>query len=60
MYPYVKNRIEHAEVFAQELITAIKQIKSGKWNPDSEIEYANNTYSWDAVKKDWLVFHELI
>jgi glycosyltransferase involved in cell wall biosynthesis len=60
MYPYVEDRIEHAKIFAEQLTTAIKQIKSGNWNPEIEIEYANNTYSWEAIKKDWLVFHELI
>jgi glycosyltransferase involved in cell wall biosynthesis len=60
MYPYVENKIKHAEIFAEELSKAIKKIKEETWHPINQVEYANNTYSWDAIKKDWLVFHELI
>lgn len=60
MYKYEDNKQLHIKKFAKQLNKAIKTIQDGEYDPSEQIEYANNTYSWDAIKKDWLVFHELI
>jgi phosphatidylinositol glycan class A protein len=60
IYPYESDNNKHIEVFAEKLSEAINTIKSGKWNPTAQIEYVNNTYSWEAIKQKWIEFHELI
>ena len=60
IYPLPSDPIEHAKLFAEHLTKAIQTIKSGSFNPIKQIEYVNNTYSWDAIKDKWLEFHELI
>jgi glycosyltransferase involved in cell wall biosynthesis len=60
IYPYVEDRSEHAKVFAKELTKAIKKIKEATWNPTDQIEYVNNKYCWEAIRKEWIKFHELL
>ena len=57
IYPYVNNKPEHTKVFAENLTKAIKQIRSGEFDPESQIKYVNETYSWDAIKDKWIEFH---
>jgi len=59
-YPYVDDKMEHAKLFAEKLANTFEIIKSEKWNPQEQIEYVNKKYSWDAVKQQWLAFHELL
>ena len=51
---------EHIDLFAKKLIDGIDMIKSGKWNPEEQIKYINEKFSWDAIKKQWLDLHELL
>ena len=60
IYEYSNDPIEHAKVFAKHITSAIDTIKSGKWNPQEQIDYINNKYSWSAVKQQWLKLHELL
>ncbi len=60
MYSLPKTPEEHAKIFAKELTKAIQAIKSGSFDPTSQIEYVNNTYSWEAIKQKWIEFHDLI
>jgi len=60
IYPFESDNVKHQEIFAKHLTKAICDIKSGNWNPDKQIEYANKTYSWEAIKDKWLEFHELL
>lgn len=60
MYPYTTNRLNHADIFAEHLSKAIKDIREGNWNPTEQIEYVNKTYSWEAIKNKWLEFHETL
>jgi glycosyltransferase involved in cell wall biosynthesis len=60
MYPCPEDRVKHAEIFAKHLTKAIRDVKSGNWNPETQIEYVNKTYSWDAIKDKWLEFHEIL
>jgi glycosyltransferase involved in cell wall biosynthesis len=54
------NLEEDAKKFAKSLDQAIDLIKSNKFNPEEEISYANNTFSWEAAKENWTKFHELL
>jgi len=60
MYSYIEDREKHTKVFAEELTQAIQKIKSGSFDPKAQIEYVNNTYSWEAIKQKWIEFHDLI
>jgi glycosyltransferase involved in cell wall biosynthesis len=60
MYPLPSTPEEHTKVFAEQLTQAIQKIKSGSFDPTAQIEYINNTYSWEAVKQKWIEFHDLI
>lgn len=60
IYRYEDDKHKHTEVFAEQLTKAIKQIRSGEFNPDAQIDYINRTYSWQAIKQKWLEFAELI
>jgi len=60
MYKLPSNPQEHVKLFAERLTQAIQKIKSGSFDPTAQIEYINNTYSWEAVKQKWIEFHDLI
>jgi glycosyltransferase involved in cell wall biosynthesis len=60
IYPYTQDREEHVRVFTEKLKEAIETVKSGKWNPEAQIEYINNKFSWNAIRDKWLEFHELL
>ncbi len=60
IYKYTENKEKHVKVFAEKLSESIELIRSGNWNPESQIEYINKTYSWQAIKDKWIEFHELI
>jgi glycosyltransferase involved in cell wall biosynthesis len=60
IYEYLDNKTIHTKVFAKRLEKAIKQVKSGEWNPEKQIKYVNNNYSWEAVKQEWIKFHKLL
>jgi glycosyltransferase involved in cell wall biosynthesis len=60
IYEYVDYENIHIKVFAKRLEKAIKQVKSGEWNPEEQIKYINDNYSWEAVKQEWIKFHELL
>jgi glycosyltransferase involved in cell wall biosynthesis len=60
IYPLPTDPIEHAKLFAEQLTQAIQTIKSGSFDPTAQIEYINNTYSWEAIKQKWIEFHDLI
>ena len=57
-YPFIDDKDKHAEVFAEKLTQAIDLVKSGSWNPEEQINYINNKYSWDAIKQHWLELHD--
>jgi glycosyltransferase involved in cell wall biosynthesis len=60
MYDYIDNKIEHSKTFAKHLSQAITIVKDKNYDPTEQIKYINNTYSWQAIKKQWLDFHDLI
>jgi glycosyltransferase involved in cell wall biosynthesis len=60
MYKHTYNDFEHSKIFAKHLQEAIDIVKSGSWDPSSQIEYVNATYSWDAIRDRWLELHEKI
>ncbi len=51
-----------AELYAQELSKLIKQIKSNSldFNPVHQAEAVYNNFSWDAAKRRWLEFDEML
>ena len=59
LYKYPKeNYDEHVELFAKNLTTAIKEIKSNNWNPDFQVDYINSKYSWQRCEEHWLELHD--
>jgi glycosyltransferase involved in cell wall biosynthesis len=60
MYSLPLTQEEHVYLFAEQLKQAIETIKSGSFDPTAQIEYVNNTYSWEAIKQKWIEFHELL
>jgi glycosyltransferase involved in cell wall biosynthesis len=60
MYPYEKDKSKHTELFVNNLNKAISDIRKNNFDPTAQIEYVNNTYSWEAIKQKWIEFHELI
>ena len=60
LYPYTEDKEKHIKIFAEKLTQAIQRVKAGQWDPTAQIEYVNSTYSWEAIKKKWLEFHELL
>jgi len=60
MYKTPETLEEHIDLFAKKLSEAISTIKSGNWNPEEQIEYINNKFSWEAIEKQWLDLHELL
>jgi glycosyltransferase involved in cell wall biosynthesis len=56
-YPFVEDENKHAEVFAEKLTQTIDLVKSGSWNPEEQIKYINNKYSWDVFKENWISLH---
>jgi glycosyltransferase involved in cell wall biosynthesis len=51
---------EHAKIFAKNLSDGIKLIKSGEYDPSEQIEFINNSYSWEAIEKKWLDFDKTL
>jgi glycosyltransferase involved in cell wall biosynthesis len=60
IYPYIEDKVKHAQVFAEEVTKAIQKINHGQWDPQEQIKYINDNYSWEAVKQEWIKFHELL
>lgn len=60
----VKFKLESAEedskVFADAINKAIKQIRDNKFNPEKQIKYINETFSWEVAKENWTKLHDLI
>lgn len=59
-YDLPATREEHTKAFAEKLTLAIDTIANGEWNPEEQVKYVNETYSWENIKKQWLKFHELL
>jgi glycosyltransferase involved in cell wall biosynthesis len=55
-----KDEEEDAKIFAKSLSEAIKKIKNKEFDPTDQINYINNTYSWDVAIKNWKEFHNII
>jgi glycosyltransferase involved in cell wall biosynthesis len=60
IYQYTEDKETHTKIFAEKLKEAIEAVKSGQWNPEAQIEYINNKFSWNAIRDKWLEFHELL
>lgn len=58
MYPYVEDRMKHAEVFAEHLTKAIQTVKKQNWFPQEQIKYVNSEFSWAKAKERWVELHE--
>lgn len=59
-YPYLEGQEEHAIIFAEQLTKAIETIKSGSWNPEEQIKYINDKYSWAKITEEWLKLEQLL
>jgi glycosyltransferase involved in cell wall biosynthesis len=59
-YDATENRENHIKLFADKLTEAIDMVADGNWHPEEQVNLINNKYSWDAIKKQWLDFHELL
>lgn len=46
--------------FIKQANIAIEEIQKGKFNPEKQIEYVNNTYSWKTAEQNWLNWHEVL
>ena len=60
MYKFSMTPEYHVRLFANLLNEQIKRVKQGNWNPSEQIKFANESYSWEAIKKKWLDLHELL
>ena len=60
IYPHTPDVLEHAKLFAKYITEAIRNVRSGQWHPESQIEYINKTYSWESIKNKWMEFHETL
>jgi len=60
MYKFPITHEYHVRLFANLLNEQIKRVKEGTWNPSEQIKFANESYSWEAIKKKWLDLHELL
>jgi glycosyltransferase involved in cell wall biosynthesis len=60
MYKFSNDSEENIKMFSDKLNESAAIIKSGKWNPEEQIEFVNKTYSWQTIKEKWLEFHELL
>jgi glycosyltransferase involved in cell wall biosynthesis len=60
MYEYTSDKQKHTELFIDNLNKAINDIRNNTFDPTAQIEYVNNTYSWEAIKQKWIEFHDLI
>lgn len=60
MYDYTEDVVKHIQVHASKLDDAISMILAGEYNPEEQIKYINNKYSWNAIEKKWLEFDSLI
>lgn len=60
IYKFDADPMKHKDVFANQLLEAINKIKSGNWNPEEQIKYVNDNYSWEAIKQEWIKFHKLL
>lgn len=57
-YDFKLDPEEHSNIFAEKFNEAIDLVKSNKWNPEEQIKYVNNTFSWDAIEVQWKNFEE--
>jgi glycosyltransferase involved in cell wall biosynthesis len=53
---YSKN----VSIYSKQLTSAIKKVKSGEFDPTAQVKFANETYSWEAVKEKWKALDDLI
>lgn len=60
MYESPTNIYKHPKLFAEKLSEGIELIRSGAFDPTEQIEYVNDYFSWEAVKQEWIKFHELL
>jgi glycosyltransferase involved in cell wall biosynthesis len=50
----------NVDAYAEQLTSAIEKVNKNNTDIESQVEYANNTYSWETVKKSWLEWHDNI
>jgi glycosyltransferase involved in cell wall biosynthesis len=60
MFEFSNDSEKNIKMFSDKLNESAAIIKSGRWNPEEQIEFINKTYSWQAIKEKWLEFHELL
>jgi glycosyltransferase involved in cell wall biosynthesis len=54
------TREEFIRLFADNLSQAIRDVKANLVDTSEQVQYINSKFSWDAIRTDWLKFHELI
>ena len=60
IYPFLVDPEKEAEQMAKEIRQGIDLLKSGKFNPNTQVPFVNKEYSWDSRIKEWQDFSNTI
>jgi len=60
MYPFLEDSEKEAQQMANEIRYGVDLLKSGKFNPDTQIPFVNKEYSWNSRIKEWQDFSNRI
>ena len=60
IYPFLVDPEKEAEQMAKEIRQGIDLLKSGKFNPNTQVPFINKEYSWDSRIKEWKNFSNKI
>ena len=60
MYPFLEDPEKEAQQLANEIRYGVDLLKSGKFNPDTQIPFVNKEYSWKSRIKEWQDFSNRI
>lgn len=55
-----EDRFKDPKIFASHLNNAIEIIKNKKFDPSKQINYINNTFSWEKAKENWKKLEEYL
>jgi glycosyltransferase involved in cell wall biosynthesis len=55
-YDFLDDMKEHELLFAENLNKGIEKIYKGEWNPEEQVSYINQAFSWETITAKWIEF----
>ena len=55
-YDYMDDFKDHESLFVEKLTEAIEKVYKGEWNPEEQVSYINQAFSWETITAKWIEF----